>query len=146
MVRTPSPPIALPALVLALALAFLAVGCGGGSNPTGVVREWEKAIKAGDNERAASLFASEAVVIQGNLSRTFHTHQQAVEWNTRLPCSGTIIALSRRGSAVTATFKLGDRSNKRCGDPPGAEATAVFVVEGGKIILWVQTESQIVIH
>ena len=134
------------ALVLALALTFVAAGCGGGSNPSEVVRAWEKAVKAGDNEQAASLFASDAVVIQGNLSRTFHTHQQAVDWNARLPCAGTIVALARRGSAVTATFGLGDRKNNRCSDPPGAEATAVFVVEGGKIILWVQTESQIVIH
>jgi limonene-1,2-epoxide hydrolase len=135
------------ALVLALALAFVAAGCGGGgSDPRDVARAWAKALRADDNQRAASLFAADAVVIQGNLSRTFHTHQQAVEWNARLPCAGTIVALARRGSAVTATFRLGDRKNSRCGTPPGAEATAVFVVEGGKIILWVQTGSQIVIH
>ncbi len=132
--------------MLALALALVASGCGGGSDSREVVRAWAKALKAGDNQRAASLFASDAVVIQGTLSRTFHTHREAVEWNSRLPCSGTIVALSRRGSAVTATFRLGDRKNSRCGDPPGAEATAVFVVEDGKIVLWVQTDSQIPIH
>ena len=134
------------ALVLTLAVAFTAAGCGGGSDSSKVVRAWARAVKAGDNQRAASLFASDAVVIQGSLSRTFHTHQQALEWNASLPCSGTIVALARRGSAVTATFRLGDRRNSRCGDPPGAEATAVFVVESGKIVLWVQTDSQIVIH
>jgi limonene-1,2-epoxide hydrolase len=134
------------ALVLALLGAFLVTGCAGRSDPSHVVRAWADALKADDNERAASLFARDAVVIQGDLARTFHTNRQAVEWNARLPCSGTIIHLRRRGSAVTATFRLGDRRSSRCGDPPGAEATAVFVVEGGKIVLWVQTGSQVPIH
>ena len=93
--------------MLTLAVAFTAAGCAGGSDSSKVVRAWARAVKAGDNQRAASLFASDAVVIQGSLSRTFHTHQQALEWNARLPCSDTIVALARRGSAVTATFRLG---------------------------------------
>ncbi len=133
----------LVGLVLLLALA----GCGGGSStPRSIVHAWSEALKADDNERAASLFASDAVVIQGNVATTFRTHQEAVAWNARLPCSGKIVALKERGSTVTATFRLGDRKSKPCGGPPGAEATALFVVEGGKIILWDQIGSEIVSH
>ena len=132
--------------MLALLGAFLVTGCAGRSDPSHVVRAWADALKADDNERAASLFARDAVVIQGDLARTFHTHQEAVAWNAHLPCSGRIVELAHRGSTVTATFRLADSKRRRCGDPPGAEATAVFVVEGGKIVLWVQTGSQVPIH
>jgi hypothetical protein len=53
------------------------------------------------------------------------------------------VSLRENGSAATATFRLGDRKSRRCGDPPGAEAIALFVVEHGKIILWDQIGSQI---
>ena len=72
-----------------------------------------------------------------------HTHADAVRWNARLPCSGRIVSLTQDGSAVTATFRLGDRKSRHCGDPPSAEAIAVFVVEHGKIVLWDQIGSQI---
>src|SRR5437870_4598842 len=118
-------------LLLALALA----GCGGGSrSAVGVVRAWADALGADDNERAAALFAPNATIVQGDQMIRLRTHRDAVRWNARLPCSGRIVSLTHDGSAVTATFRLGDRKRRSCGTPPGAEAIAILVVEHGRII------------
>jgi limonene-1,2-epoxide hydrolase len=128
--------------VLAAALA----GCGSSTrSPTDVVRAWAQALRADDNERAASLFAADAAVVQGDQLTRFRTHAEAVAWNRGLPCSGRIVGLQVDGSAVTATFRLADRKHRRCGDPPNAEVVAVFVVEHGRIVLWAQIESRLAI-
>jgi limonene-1,2-epoxide hydrolase len=124
---------------LAAAVVALA-GCGGGArSPESVVRAWSKALNAGDNEAAANLFATGAEVVQGGTVIHFRTHGEAVAWNAGLPCSGSIVSLRRDGSAVTATFLLGDRPASAC-DAPGQKATAVFRVQDGKIVLWHQVE------
>ena len=129
-------------LVLLLGIA----GCGGsGRSASDIVRAWAAALRADDNEGAASLFAPDAAIVQGDNLIRLHTHADAVRWNARLPCAGTIVSLKQDGSAATATFRLGDRKSRRCGDPPGAEAIAVFVVEHGKIILWDQIGSEVAI-
>jgi hypothetical protein len=128
----------------AAALAFVLVGCGASAtSPRDVVRAWARALRADDNEAAASLFARDAAVVQGGQLIYLRTHADAVRWNAGLPCSGTIVSLRENGSAATATFRLGDRKSRRCVDPPGAEAIALFVVEHGKIILWDQIGSQL---
>ena len=135
----------LTALV-GLTLVLICAACGGGgSSPSAVVRAWSKALDADDNERAASLFARGAAVVQGGRLVYLHTHRDAFVWNARLPCAGRIVALRTSGSAVTATFRLHDRKRGRCGDPPGAEAIALLVVEHGKIVLWDQIGSQLAI-
>ena len=139
-VRLTMQALLLPALVVA------AVGCGAsGPSPPDVVRAWAKALRADDNERAASLFARNAVVVQGDRLIYLRTHADAVAWNARLPCSGVIVSLTQEGSATTAVFQLGDRKSRPCGDPPGAEAIALFVVEHGKIVLWDQIGSQLAV-
>jgi hypothetical protein len=129
---------------LGLAVVCAGTGCGGSEpTPSDVVRAWSAALRTDDNERAASLFAPDAAIVQGGRLIYLRTHADAVRWNARLPCSGTIVSLKENGSAATATFRLGDRKSRRCGDPPGAEAIALFVVEHGKIILWDQIGSQL---
>ncbi len=113
-------------------------GCGGGPpSPERVVREWSKALNAGDNEGAANLFAPGAQVIQGPQTIVLRTHEDAVAWNAALPCSGRIVSLSTQGDTVTATFVLGDRPASKCAGP-GQRAAAVFRVRDGKIVLWHQ--------
>ena len=48
-----------PLAALALGILAIAVGCGGAGaeSPETVVREWSDALNAGDNDRAADLFA-----------------------------------------------------------------------------------------
>ena len=126
-----------PWLAAACILALLA-GCGGADHsPASVVRAWSNALNEGDNDAAADLFAPRAEVVQGGVATRLRTHADAVAWNAGLPCSGKIVGLSTRGATVTATFLLGDRPTSAC-DGPGRQATAIFRIRGGKIVLWHQ--------
>jgi hypothetical protein len=120
----------------ALAAAALLVGCGGheAASPESVVRAWSNAINAGDNEKAASLFAPGAVVVQGT-EITLATHDDAVQWNAGLPCAGHIESVDVDGEEATAIFVLGGRPGHFC-TGPGQKAAAVFTVHDGKIVLW----------
>ncbi len=126
------------ALVLCL-LAAAVAGCSGGMRSAeGVVRAWSKALDAGDNERAASLFAEGAEVIQGGRVVRLATHADAVAWNEELPCSGRIVAVSALADRrLRATFLLGDRQTTPC-DGPGARVEVEFMVRDGKIVVWKQ--------
>jgi len=129
---------------LAMTLLVACSACGGSTrSPTDVVRDWSAALGAYDNVRAASLFAPNAAIVQGDSLLRLQTERQAVAWNARLPCTGKITSLKQNGSAVEATFSLHAGRNRSCRDPAGAEAIAVIVVEHGKIVLWDQIGSQI---
>jgi len=128
------------ALLLATAVALLCGGCGSNApSPESVVRAWSQALNSDDNERAADLFAPGAEVVQNGIVRRLRTHADAVAWNSSLPCSGEIVGIETAGQSATATFELGDRRKTRC-DAPGHEATAIFRVVKGKIVLWHQTD------
>ena len=102
-----------------------------------MVRAWSQALNSGDNEAAAKLFAPGAEIVQARLVLHLVTHQQAVAWNTALPCSGKIVRLEEHGDITRATFVLGDRQKTKC-DGPGETATAIVRVQKGKIVLWHQ--------
>ena len=128
---------------LGLALAAIATltACGSSApSAESVVRAWSQALNSDDNNRAADLFALGAEVVQSGRVLKLRTHQDAVAWNSALPCSGRIVSIRSNGDTATATFRLGDRRNSRC-DGPGNEATAIFKVVKGKIVLWHQTAS-----
>ncbi len=126
-------------LLAGLAVLAVAVGCGGSpvATPEGVVRAWSTALNAGDDEAAADLFAENATVVQVDSYALLATHADAVRFNASLPCSGRILELTVERSQVTATFLLGHRPASRC-DAPGRQATAIFIVEDGKIVVWQQ--------
>jgi limonene-1,2-epoxide hydrolase len=129
------------ALALLPAVVLL-VGCGGGSpSAESVVRAWSAALNQDDNNTAGSLFAKNAEIVQNGQVLTLRTRHQAVAWNSALPCSGRIVSIHTRGQTATATFVLGDRRHSQC-DGPGQEATAIFKVVHGKIVLWHQTNTK----
>jgi hypothetical protein len=118
-------------------LAALA-GCGGSeASPEDVVREWSTALNADQNESAADLFAPGATIVQGGVEINLSTHQDAVAWNQSLPCNARIVGVDVDGDVVTASFLLRDSQTTPC-DAPGARVTAIFTVEGGKIMRWEQ--------
>jgi limonene-1,2-epoxide hydrolase len=128
----------LRGLCFLLALA-LPAGCGAGPpSAESVVRAWSQALNVDDNKTAASLFAPDAKVVQSGQVITLRTRQDALAWNSALPCSGRIISIESSGQTATATFLLGNRQHSRC-DGPGEQATAIFKVVRGKIVLWHQT-------
>jgi hypothetical protein len=135
-----------------VALLLALTACGGTStrkaddstrSAADVVRDWSAALNAYDNDRAASLFARNIAIVQGDRLVRLRTHGQAIAWNKGLPCAGAIHSLKQRGSSVEVTFDLKSAKNRHCEDPAGAQAIAILVVEDGKIILWDQIGSQI---
>jgi limonene-1,2-epoxide hydrolase len=122
-----------------LAVTLLLAGCGS-SDPSAesVVRAWSQALTSDDNNRAAVLVAPGAEVVQSGQVLRLRTHEDAVDWNSALPCAGRIVSITSSGQTATATFELGDRPSSRC-DGPGQRATAIFRVVKGKIVLWHQT-------
>lgn len=103
-----------------------------------IVRAWSKALNAGDNEAAGSLFAAGALVVQGDVVIQLATHRDAVLFNAGLPCSGEIVELSVEDDVVTAIFVLGDRVGSKCDAPPGTRAAAQLGIQNGKIVVWKQ--------
>jgi hypothetical protein len=124
-------------VAIAICGVVLAVGCGGSRSPEDIVRAWSEALNAGDNDAAADLFAPGAQIIQSGRVVRLETHDDAVAWNASLPCSGRIVDVETEGDTVTATFLLDDRTTSPC-DAPGAQATAAFRIDDGKIVLWHQ--------
>jgi len=123
----------------------MASGCGDSPPSTqSVVRAWSQALNADDNKGAADLFARGAEVVQGPSVIRLRTHAQAEAWNSALPCSGRIVSIKSHGATVRATFVLGDRQHSRC-DGPGERATAIFRVVKGKIVLWHQAETSVLV-
>jgi limonene-1,2-epoxide hydrolase len=129
-------------MLLLLGAILLLTACGGGSpSAESVVRAWSAALNQDDNETAASLFAKGAEIVQNGRVLTLRTRRQAIAWNSALPCSGKIVSIQSRGQTATATFVLGDRRHSQC-DGPGQQATALFKVVRGKIVLWHQTNTR----
>jgi limonene-1,2-epoxide hydrolase len=134
--------VALTFFLLTAVFAVLVAGCGGSEKkpPEEVVSAWSQALSAGDNEAAADLFADGAVVIQEGRQQTLNDHEDAVSFNSSLPCGAKVVKQSTKGDEVTATFTLTRRPGPMC-DDTGATAVTVFSVEDGKITLWHQLPS-----
>ena len=125
---------------LCLVVVLLVAGCGGSDGPEEVLRAWSRAVNEGDYERAGSLFAKDAEVVQGSRVLVFETTEEARRWNAALPCRARIVRAREDGDRVEASFLLRDRADVPC-DAPGAIARVVARVEDGKIVLWHQIES-----
>jgi len=128
---------------VALLALTLVAGCGGGkhvSTPAEIVRAWSADLNGSHDAAAAALFAHGAQVVQGGAIATLQTSADAEAFNSSLPCAGRITKLDVRHEFVTATFRLGERPGHAC-DAPGATASALFRIRGGKIVLWHQVES-----
>jgi limonene-1,2-epoxide hydrolase len=106
-------------------------------SPAAIVRAWSAALNANDNVAAGKLFAKNARVVQGALDARLTSAKIAVAFNDSLPCAGKIVRITVKGNTAVATFVLGRRPKHTC-DGPGQKAAALFVVRGGKIVLWEQ--------
>jgi hypothetical protein len=110
-------------------------GCGSSQSPERVVRAWSKAFNSGDNNGAAHFFAAGAKVLAGDSIRVLRSRDQAVAFNTGLPCSGRIVELKAAGAEVTATFELADRARHRCRGV-GERGSILFRIRHGKIVVF----------
>jgi limonene-1,2-epoxide hydrolase len=107
-------------------------------SPPAIVRAWSAALNANHNAAAAKLFAPNARIVQGQLDVRLPTQKLALAFNASLPCAGRIVHITVSGDAAVATFVLGHRPKHTCTAAPGEIAAALFVVRGGKIVLWEQ--------
>ena len=106
-------------------------------SPPAIVRQWSAALNANRNAEAAKLFARGARILQPGVD-VVATPKLALAFNISLPCAGRIVHMTVKGSAVVATFVLGERPKHKCDAKPGSKAAALFVVRNGKIVLWEQ--------
>ena len=109
-------------------------GCGGASenDPESVIRGWNRAVNAGDFDRAGTFFAPNAVVEQVEEMR-LRGPADAARFSASLPCRAEVtrVVVERRSSL--ASFRLRD------GQTPCSGAAEVrFVVRDGKLIEWRQ--------
>jgi hypothetical protein len=136
--------------VLSLLACIALAGCGSSGDrrktavrvaadpaATKVVRAWSDALRRGDIDAAADLFAlpSRVQLLPGAPYEVVSEHADAVAFNLALPCGGRLVKADQRGLYIDALFLLSDRPGSPC-DAPGATARAAFLVRGGKIAVW----------
>ena len=117
--------------------ALTACGSHHARSPEQVARSWSADLNRNDNNAAASLFADGAKVVQSD-EVILADHASAVQWNKSLPCGGTIVSVRPSGKTdVVVVFRLIERPGHQC-DGPGSEASALFRIRDGRIVLWHQ--------
>lgn len=102
-----------------------------------MIHAWSARLNAGDYAGIARLFALPVLLVQGPYAYRLTTRRQLARWHSLLPCSGTVLSISYKGSLATAVFRLGHRKGFKC-DAPGGLAAVTFEIVGGKIRSWMQ--------
>jgi hypothetical protein len=115
--------------------ALTCAGCGSATD-VDVIREWAKALDAGDLAKAASYFALPVIVENGTPPLRLTSRVQAREFNALLPCGARLVASARHGAYIYATFRLTNRVGGDCGTGSGALAATAFLIRNGKIAQW----------
>ena len=122
--------IAVSCLLVPLVLA----GCGKSQlPPEAVVRAWNDGVATAQDDRAATLFARDAVVIDGDEEQVLDGLAAAAAWNRSRPCAGLIRKLTTHRDIVTVTLLLGDREEGSCAARNGT-STLEFEVHSNKIV------------
>ncbi|HYI36235.1 MAG TPA: nuclear transport factor 2 family protein [Thermoleophilaceae bacterium] len=99
------------------------------------IRGWSDALNSGRYSRAASFFARDAIVDQGQPIR-LPDRSAAVAFNRSLPCHATVTQVKDEGRTVVAAFKLRPGSGpKRACD---SNARVRFRFSGHKFTEWRQ--------
>ena len=140
------------ATLLAALAAAAVVGCGGsggsgsgepaipgGADPerARVIDEWSTALREGDVEAAADLFAVPSVAENGTPPLDLDSHRDVVVFNEALPCGAKLVEAVDHAGFTIATFELTERPGRgECGPGVGGTAVTAFKIEEGKITEW----------
>jgi hypothetical protein len=119
------------------------------ANPAAVqvIRAWSDALRHGNVEGAAHLFALPSVMINGVAANgsvsviKIHTIAQAAAANATLPCGAKFLSADMRGRYVNALFELTGRpgpGGSDCGTGAGETARTNFVIASGRIVQWIR--------
>jgi hypothetical protein len=111
-----------------------------GAGPN-VARRWADAVRDGDFDAAAALFAVPAKVANGGRPLLLRSRGEIDFFNRTLPC-GAVLARTRRAShgRFIATFQLTERAGPgaNCGSGTGGAAEVRFLVRKGHIVEWLR--------
>lgn len=120
--------------VVCLLVPLVLAGCGKSQlPPEAVVRAWNDGVTTAQDDRAATLFARDAVVLDGDQEQVLHDIPAAAAWNRSRPCAGLVRTLTTHRDIVTVTLLLGDRAKGSCAARNGT-STMEFEVRGNKIV------------
>ena len=135
-------------LLLALAAALVAAGCGGSgdtaltapkaSNEEAVIRNWADDLRRGDVAAASAHFALPATVANGSPATQLRTRAEVAAFNRSLPCGAKLIGTRRHYGVVIAEFRLTDRPGGDCGSGAGGTASTAFEIRKGRIVRWLR--------
>jgi len=122
----------------AVALAGLALAsCGGsdgGPDEEQAVRDWIEALNAERHERAASFFATGAIVEQAREFR-LEDRADAIAFNRSLPCDADVTDIDDEGDTLLVAFRLRGSGPGGCN---GGSARVRFRFRDGKFSEWRQ--------
>jgi len=102
-----------------------------------VISTWSEALRRGDIDAAAGLFAIPSVAENGPILARIDSEAEARLFNESLPCGGRLIRAEGEGEFTTATFRLTERPGPgTCGPGTGQTAETAFVIRDGEIVEW----------
>ena len=124
-----------PLATFAIAGVLACAGCVSVTDAN-VIRDWARALTAGDLDKAASYFALPAIVENGTPPVRITDRAQARLFNELLPCGARLVSTAPDGAYTYATFRLTNRAGGDCGAGTGALAATAFLIRNGKIAEW----------
>jgi hypothetical protein len=99
------------------------------------IRGWSRQLNEGHFEQAASFFARNAIVQQGDVIR-LRDRKAAVAFNESLPCHADVTDVQREGHSIVAAFQL--RPGKGPRTSCDSSARVRFRFAHGKFTEWRQ--------
>jgi hypothetical protein len=99
------------------------------------IRGWSRQLNEGHFDQAASFFARNAIVQQGEVIH-LHDRKAAVAFNESLPCRADVTDVQRQGHSVVAAFQLRPGKGPRAACDSSARVRFRFA--RGKFTEWRQ--------
>ena len=105
---------------------------------TRTIRRWAQALRAGEIERAAALWALPAKIQNATPVITLRTLADVLIFNDSLTCGAVLTGAGGAGGYTIATFRLTERrgGHGQCGSGVGHRAQTAVRVRGGRIVAW----------
>jgi hypothetical protein len=103
---------------------------------TRVIKAWTNALRHGQVDAAARMFALPSIVQNGTPPIAVRTFAQARAFNASLPCGAEFRRAVQIGRFTVVVFRLTERPGGDCAQGVGQAAGTAFVVRHGKIFEW----------
>lgn len=124
----------------------LALPAGIPRSPTGpadagavrTIRDWARALRAGDVARASSFWGLPARIQNGTPVLRLTARGDVQTFNDSLPCGAVLTGAGAARGYTIATFRLTERrgGGGQCGSGVDRSAQTAVLVRGGRIVGW----------